>query len=91
MFALVTLAAGSAVCAAAQENGLVARWSFDEGTGAIVRDSSGKGCDLNLKGATWATAKVPPAIDFNGTSAYLEARDPQKGRHLRGIHDFLSG
>lgn len=86
MLALAALLAGTAALAADLplasvspiDKGLVARWRFDEGAGTIARDSSGSGCDCDLHGAKWAAAKVPPAVDLNGTTAYLEARDPHK-------------
>ena len=33
---------------------LVAHWSFDEGTGSTVHDSSGNGHDGTLQGSTWS-------------------------------------
>ena len=69
---LAALVIGSTVHAAG------ARWKLDEGAGTVARDSSGNGCDLDLHGAKWATSEAGPAIDFNGTTAYLEARDPHK-------------
>lgn len=37
-------------------NGLVAHWTFDEGTGTIVGDHSGNGHDGALTGGTWTAA-----------------------------------
>lgn len=37
-------------------NGLVAHWSFDEGSGTTVGDHSGNGHDGVLTGGTWTTA-----------------------------------
>ena len=39
--------------ARAQTNGLVAAYSFDEGTGTIVNDTSGNGNTGTISGATW--------------------------------------
>jgi Concanavalin A-like lectin/glucanases superfamily len=35
--------------------GLVAHWTFDEGSGSVVGDSSGNGLDGALTGGTWTT------------------------------------
>ena len=36
--------------------GLVAHWTFDDGSGSVVGDSSGNGLDGALTGGTWTTA-----------------------------------
>jgi hypothetical protein len=36
--------------------GLVAHWTFDDGSGSVVADSSGDGLDGTLTGGTWTTA-----------------------------------
>jgi len=38
----------------ALSDGLEAHWTFDEGSGTAVRDSSGKGHDGTINGTTWA-------------------------------------
>lgn len=44
----------------------VAAYSFDEGSGAVVKDSAGKH-DGTISGATWtATGKYGSALDFDG-------------------------
>jgi len=60
------------------EKGLVARWRFDEGAGATARDSAGSGCDCDIRGAKWARGITGQAIELDGKSDYLEARDPRK-------------
>ncbi len=37
------------------DDGLVAHWTFDEGSGAVVHDHSGNGHDGQLTGGTWLT------------------------------------
>jgi fibronectin type 3 domain-containing protein len=50
--------------------GLVAAYSFDEGTGTSVADSSGKGNVGTTANTTWsASGKFGSALVFNGTSA----------------------
>jgi len=58
--------------------GLVAWWTFDEGTGTIARDGSGNNNNAALMGgATWTQPAAPGkgpnnyGISLNGTSAYL--------------------
>ncbi|MDO9464431.1 MAG: hypothetical protein Q7J67_03950 [bacterium] len=48
VFLLSSFAPGSSAHA---EEGLVGYWSFDEGAGDIVKDSSGNGNDGKIKGA----------------------------------------
>jgi len=51
----------------------VAAYSFNEGSGPTVRDSSGNGNNGTLQGgASWTTSgKYGNAISFNGTNAYV--------------------
>jgi hypothetical protein len=56
--------------------GLVAYWTFDDGTGTIAADSSGNGLDGTLRGnPQWVTGQLGGALDFNGSSAYVEVPD----------------
>lgn len=49
--------------------GLVALYSFSEGSGAVVHDTSGAGNDGVLAGATWTNSgKSGSALVFSGTS-----------------------
>ena len=50
-------------------SGLVAAYSFNEGSGSTARDSSGSGNPGTLSNATWATGKYGNALNFNGTNA----------------------
>jgi hypothetical protein len=48
---------------------LVGYWKFDEGTGAVVVDSSGNGNTGTVSGATWtALGKVNGALVFDGVN-----------------------
>jgi len=52
---------------------IVASWLFDEGSGAIAKDSSGNGKDGSIKGgAKWVAGKFNKAIELNGTDAWTE-------------------
>ena len=50
-------------------SGLVAAYSFNEGSGSTAGDSSGSGNPGTLSNATWATGKYGNALNFNGTNA----------------------
>jgi len=52
--------------------GLVAAYGFNEGTGSVLTDLSGKGNNGTISAATWTTAgKYGSALVFNGTSAVV--------------------
>jgi chitodextrinase len=56
----------------ATASGLVAAYSFNEGTGTVVTDASGNGNNGTISGATWTTSgKYGNALVFNGTSALV--------------------
>ena len=52
-------------------NGLVGAWSFDEGSGTVAADGSGNGRNGTVIDALWGTGIAGSALDFNGTSAYV--------------------
>jgi hypothetical protein len=54
--------------------GLVARWAFDEGSGAEAKDASGQGNRAVLKGATWTPdGLLGGALRVDGSGAHAEA------------------
>jgi hypothetical protein len=56
--------------------GLVAAYSFNEGTGTTSRDLSGNNNTATLSGATWTTtAKGGRALSFNGTGSRVVVND----------------
>ena len=56
--------------------GLVAAYSFSEGTGTTVTDSSGNGNNGTIANATWTTSgKYSDALVFNGTNALVTIPD----------------
>ena len=58
-------------------SGLVAAYSFNEGTGAVINDSSGKGNNGTMSNAAWtASGKFGTALSFNGTNAWVTVPDP---------------
>src|SRR5271157_4438861 len=55
---------------------LVAAYSFNEGTGTTVTDTSGNGNNGTIANATWTTSgKYGDALVFNGTNALLTIPD----------------
>jgi len=61
----------------AQSSGLVAAYSFNEGSGTTVTDVSGNSLNGTIVGATWTTdAKYGKALSFNGTSSYVDLGNP---------------
>ncbi|MFA5771798.1 MAG: PQQ-binding-like beta-propeller repeat protein [Thermoplasmata archaeon] len=64
----VVLAAGGARA----ETGLVAKWSFDEGTGTTAVDSSGNNNNGTINGATWVDGVSGKALRFDGVNDYVE-------------------
>src|ERR1700721_1636408 len=60
----------------ASSTGLVASYSFNEGVGTTVTDSSGNGNNGTISGAAWTTAgKYGSALSFNGTSSRVVIND----------------
>jgi fibronectin type 3 domain-containing protein len=60
----------------AASTGLVAAYSFNEGSGTTVNDSSGNGNNGSISGATWTTAgKYGSALSFNGRSSRITIND----------------
>jgi len=61
-------------------NGLVAAYSFSEGTGVSTKDASGNNNTGTISAATWSTAgKFGNALSFNGTSA----REVERQRRVK--------
>ncbi len=53
-------------------SGLVARWTFNEGSGTTAADSSGNGYNATLfNGVTWVAGKLNGAISANGANQYV--------------------
>jgi len=61
---LLNLIAAGAV-RAQQDPNLVGWWTFDEGEGTVVRDSSGHGYDGTVTNAAWAPGVLGSALNFN--------------------------
>ncbi len=50
----------------------VARWTFDEGSGAVVHDVSGNGFHGTLHGGTWISGPLNGALALDGDDDYVE-------------------
>lgn len=62
----------TSVSMAAQTEGMIAYWKFDEGSGKTAKDSVG-GYDGTLEGDTdWADGKIRGALSFGGACDYVE-------------------
>jgi len=57
---------------AQNDAGLVAEWHFDEGSGNIVKDSSGNGNDGTIYGATFVDGISGYALNFDGIDDYVD-------------------
>ncbi len=64
---IAVLATAALSIAQAQEPALVAHWSFDEGSGSVVKDVSGNGHDGSIKTAVWAKGIKSGALSFDGS------------------------
>ena len=63
-------------CTDSQPAGLVAAYSFNEGSGAAVSDVSGNSADGTVVDATWTDGKYGKALSFNGASSYVDLGKP---------------
>ena len=62
--------------AVSTNSSLVAAYGFNEGTGTRASDSSGKGNNGVVSGATWATAgRFGKALSFNGVNSWVTVND----------------
>jgi len=57
----------------------IALWHFDEGSGNIVKDTSGNNYHGTIKGAKWTTGYLRKALDFDGVNNYIAI---QSGRSI---------
>ncbi len=56
------------------QDGLVAYWRFEEGSGLIAYDSAGDN-DGVVSGARWTTGYIDGALDFDGVDDYVQVQD----------------
>jgi len=76
IFVFIITAAIIVVEVGAADDGLVAEWNFEEGSGNTLKDNSGNGNDGTIYGATWTTdGKFGSALQFDGVNDYVEIPD----------------
>lgn len=76
MLLLCSLIITSLSIANPAEDGLVAYWSFDEGTGKTAADATGNGHDGEFNGAPkWVAGKFGTALEFDGKGDYVAVAD----------------
>ncbi len=68
----IAIGLGFFVARADLDDGLIAHWSFDEGTGNVLHDASGGGHDGTIHGATWSTGISGSALTFDGLDDYVD-------------------
>jgi hypothetical protein len=57
----------------AADPSLVGWWTFDDGSGTVARDASGRGNDGTLRGdPVWVMGRVDGALQFDGVDDYVE-------------------
>jgi hypothetical protein len=56
--------------------GLVAHWKFDEGRGAVARDSSGHGNHGAVHGGAWVSGRLDLALRFDGKTYVVVPDSP---------------
>ncbi|MCK4342409.1 MAG: LamG domain-containing protein [Phycisphaerae bacterium] len=72
LIVLACVLAGANATRADLNDGLIAYWSFDEGSGGTAYDESGNGNDATIHGASWSEGVAGPALSFDGTDDYAE-------------------
>ena len=72
--ALMSTVVVTVLCAVAHagEDGVAARWQFDEGQGALLRDSSGNGNHGKISGAKWVRNGKAHALEFDGVDDFVD-------------------
>lgn len=66
-------------------NGLVAYYSFDEGSGNVLHDVSGHGNEGTIYGATWVDGVRGKALKFSGENSYVNCGTTLTGTVLRSV------
>jgi hypothetical protein len=61
--------------ASSLDNGLIAKWSFDEGSGTTASDSVGGNTGTLTGGPSWVTGKIGGALQFDGVDDYVSTNN----------------
>jgi Concanavalin A-like lectin/glucanases superfamily/Bacterial Ig-like domain/Bacterial Ig domain len=70
--ALAALAMPASAWSQTPPPGLMAAYSFDEGSGTLLHDTSGNGHTGAIANATWTAGRHGSALSFNGTDAHVD-------------------
>jgi len=68
---------------APDDRGLVAHWTFDEGSGTVTRDVTGNGHDGVIHGAAWTPSPWGQCLRFGGDGTYVDCGNAES-LNLRG-------
>ena len=82
---LLTLTLAGSPVLAEGEAGLVAHWTFDEGSGNVLHDRSGHNHHGKIQGAKWVKSGDGHALQFDGRDDYV---DCGKARGLKFRDSF---
>jgi hypothetical protein len=89
---LIILFAGAFVVPSADSTdlnqGLVAYWNFDEGSGSVLHDYSGNGNNGTIYEATWTTGISGGALSFDGVNDYVDIPDADILSFGDGSNDY---
>ena len=89
------LIANAKVQGGSQDPTLVAHYTFDEGSGAVLHDRSGHGHDGKITGPAWVRGDVGGALDFCSSDVvdcgdrfylFLHRREPIQGAGATVAH-----
>jgi len=58
-----------------EEKGLIAHWAFDEGSGNVAKDLSGKGHNGKIYGAKYEKGKKGTCLSFDGADNFVEIKE----------------
>ncbi|MFH1904736.1 MAG: PKD domain-containing protein [bacterium] len=72
-----------------QKGNLVGCWQFDEGSGTIAEDSSGRGNNGMIEGAQWVDGKGK-ALSFDGVDDYVEIENDESLNFGPGVDFSIS-
>ena len=68
MFPTNVEAAGNPVTHASYDDGLIAHWNLNEGSGTVAHDVTGNGYDAVIQRPAWVDGPTGKALNFNGQS-----------------------
>ena len=71
----VSCASRSTMPAVVTEEGMVAYWRLDEGSGDVLHDRSGTGNHATIHGAKWVPNGEGYALDFDGIDDFVDCGD----------------